>query len=72
MTQLLERAIVAVQRLPDAQQDALATLLLEEIADDEHWDEQFAQSQDKLARLAAKAREDVQAARVATVGIDEL
>jgi hypothetical protein len=63
MTQLLERAIEEARKLPSPAQDAIAALILEQIADDHAWDESFARSQDQLARLAAKAREDVTAGR---------
>lgn len=57
MTALLERAIARVQTLPAKQQDALATLLLDEIADEGLWDDAFArpESHDALARLASEA-----------------
>jgi hypothetical protein len=61
MTPLLERAIAEVRNLPESAQDAIAALILEQIADDRAWDESFARSQDQLARLAQKAREDVAA-----------
>ena len=64
MTQLLEQAIAEVQKLPGPAQDSIAALILEQIADDHAWDEAFARSQDQLARLAAKAREDIAAGRV--------
>ncbi len=64
MTQLLQRAIEEAQKLPGPAQDAIATLILEQIADDRAWDESFARSQDRLAQLAQKAREDVAAGRV--------
>jgi hypothetical protein len=64
MTQLLEHALAEVQKLPDPAQDSIAALILEQIADDHAWDEAFARSQDQLARLAAKAREDIAAGRV--------
>ncbi len=64
MTRLLENAIEEARKLPEPEQDAIAALILEQIADDRAWDEKFAGSQDLLARLAAKAREDVEAGRV--------
>ena len=64
MTQLLERAIAEVGKLPDPEHDAIAALILEQIADDRAWDEAFAGSQDQLARLADKAREDIASGRV--------
>ena len=54
MTQLLEQALTEIKKLPESEQDAIASLILEEIADDERWQESFARSQDQLARLAAK------------------
>lgn len=55
MTQLLEKAISAVAKLPAKDQDALATILLEEIASEQRWAELFMQSQDALGKLAAEA-----------------
>jgi hypothetical protein len=72
MTQLLEQAISQLSLLPEVDQDAIAALILSEIADERHWQESFANSQDQLAELAARARKDIQAGRVRDVGIDEL
>jgi hypothetical protein len=72
MTELLEKAFAEVQGLPATEQDAIAAVILDEIADDRLWDEAFARSQEQLARLAQKVRSDIQAGRVKHVGIDEL
>lgn len=72
MTQLLQRAIDAVQKLSPADQDSIASIILEEIQDEELWDGTFARSQDKLAHMAAKAREDIRAGKSRTRGIDKL
>jgi hypothetical protein len=72
MTQLLEHAMGEAQKLPDAGQDAIAAIILEEIADDRRWDDAFARSQDQLGRLANRVREDIRAGKVKNVGIDEL
>jgi len=72
MTQLLEQAMGEVQKLPDDGQDAIAAMILEEIADDRRWDDAFARSQDQLGRLANRVREDIRAGRTQDVGIDEL
>jgi hypothetical protein len=72
MTQLLQQALAEVQKLPQPEQDAIAAMILEELADERRWDDAFARSQDKLAQLAAKVREDVQAGRVRSAGMDEL
>ena len=72
MTTLLEQAISEIQKLSKAEQDAIAALILEEISDERKWDEAFARSQDQLARIAAKVREDIQTGRVKDTDIDEL
>lgn len=72
MTQLMERALEEVGKLPPTRQDAIASIILEEIQDEELWAETFARSQDKLARMAAKAREDIRAGRTRNLEIDEL
>ena len=55
MTELLEQAIAQLKALPTDKQDAIATLILEEIEDERRWDESFARSPDLLAKLAADA-----------------
>jgi len=72
MTQLLQRALDAVQKLSPADQDSIASIILEEIQDEELWEGTFARSQDKLARMAAKARDDIRAGRTRNLGFDEL
>jgi hypothetical protein len=59
MTKLLEQALGEVQKLPDVAQDAIAAIILEEIADERRWDEAFARSQAQLGRLASRVREDI-------------
>lgn len=72
MTHLLEQALNAVRELPDADQNAIAALILDELADEKRWDAAFAQSQDTLAQMAAKAGDDVASGRVCSGGFDEL
>lgn len=55
MTELLEQAIARLKTLSTDKQDAVATLILEEIEDEGRWDESFARSPDLLAKLAAEA-----------------
>lgn len=55
MTQLLEKALREVARLPAAEQDAMAAILLEELASERRWSDSFAKSQDLLAKLAEEA-----------------
>ena len=58
---LLDRAIVAIKKLPPPEQEALASELLERLNADEKWDRLMAdpRSQEALSRLAAEAREEV-------------
>jgi hypothetical protein len=72
MTQLLQQAFAAVQKLSDAEQDAIAAIILEEIADERRWDEAFARSQGPLGRLADRVRRDIRDGKVKDVGVDEL
>lgn len=59
MTRLLEAAMQKVSRLPAEEQDRIAQLVLDELDDEARWQETFARSQDKLARLAKGAREEI-------------
>ena len=72
MTELLQQALGEVRKLPASEQDAIATMILEELADERRWDEAFARSQDPLARLAEKVLQDIITGRVRKVGMDEL
>jgi hypothetical protein len=72
MTQLLEQALAELQSLPQAEQDVIAAMILEEIADERRWDAAFARSQEPLGRLAERVREDIRAGRVRDVRVDEL
>ena len=71
MTQLLEKALIAVYKLPSEKQDAIAAVIPEELEDDQRWDEAFAASQDKLAQLAQKVRADIKAGHVTKMGVDD-
>jgi hypothetical protein len=55
MTKHLAEAFAKVSKLPDDEQDALAAILLEELASERRWTEAFAKSQDVLSRLADEA-----------------
>jgi hypothetical protein len=55
MTELLQQAIAKLKTCPISEQDSIAAMILEEIEDDNRWDESFARSPDLLAKLAAEA-----------------
>jgi hypothetical protein len=55
MTKLLERAVEKMKNLPENEQDAIASIILEELEDEMRWEKAFARSQDVLAKLAQEA-----------------
>lgn len=55
MTQLLEQAMTEVQKLPERDQNVIASLIFEEMLDERKWDEAFANSQEQLSTLADEA-----------------
>ena len=69
MTQLLEKALTEIYKLPPEKQDTIAALILEELDDERRWEAAFAESQDKLAQLVLKVRADIKADRIKKMGI---
>jgi hypothetical protein len=63
MTELLEQAISHLKALPVSEQDAIASMILEELEDDQRWDKAFADSPDVLAKLAATAMSEYRAGK---------
>ncbi len=55
MTDLLEKALTEVKKLPPSEQDALAAILLQELAAEQRWTESVEKSQDALEKLAQEA-----------------
>lgn len=49
VTRLLEQALSQVEKLPASEQDALAAIVIEELASERRWAESFAKSQDVLS-----------------------
>jgi len=72
MTHQLEQAIAQLSKLSDSDQDAIAALILDELADEQRWQDSFARSQGQLALLAERARREIREGRVRDIGIDEL
>ena len=70
MTKLLEKAFEVATKLPAEQQDAVAALVLDEIALEERWDEAFSKSQDVLAALAKQALEAYAAGKSTSLNQD--
>jgi len=59
MNALLEKALAEVARLPEEEQEAIAALILDEIAAERGWDQRFAKTQDQLGALVRSARAEV-------------
>ncbi len=55
MTLLLEKAFTEAQKLEAQDQDALASIILEEMLAERKWDQAFARTQEQLAALADEA-----------------
>ncbi len=55
MTDLLEKALGEVKKLSPSEQDAVAAILLQELAAERRWSDSFAKSQDALEKLAQEA-----------------
>ncbi len=55
MTELLEKAFAEAAKLPDADQEALAAWILEELGSDRRWQETLGNTAEALARLADEA-----------------
>jgi hypothetical protein len=63
MTELLEAAIAKLKTLPTDEQNTIATLILEELEEEQRWDDSFARSPDLLAKLAAEAMTEYRAGK---------
>lgn len=63
MTRLLEKAFHEASKLPTEAQDALARLLLDDLASEEAWDSAFDSGLDQLAALADEALEENRAGK---------
>jgi len=58
MTELMERLIDRLKRLPEEEQDKYAAAYLEELNDDQRWDTLFAETTDaQWKQMASEARE---------------
>ena len=72
MTDLLEKAIAQLKTLPTTKQDAIATLILEEITDEAQWEASFAKSPDVLAKLATAAMAEYHAGKTEELDLEKL
>lgn len=72
MTKALDAVMARLSKLPADEQDRIAQWLADELVDEAHWDQQFAGSQDRLAKLADEALADHAAGRTTDLDPDSM
>ena len=72
MTELMQKVLVEINKLPEQEQDVFAAWILEELASETRWAELFASSQDLLSELADEALAEHGAGKTLPLNIDEL
>jgi hypothetical protein len=70
MATLLEKALEKVGSLPPDEQEAIASQILADLADEEAWKKRFAEKRDIIRRMAREALEED--ARGETFPLDSL
>ena len=63
MTHALMSAVAQAEKLPPAEQDVLAAILIEEIESEQRWSQSFARSEHMLEALAAEALAEFKAGK---------
>ena len=58
MSALLEKALEKVGALPPDEQDAIASQILADLADEEAWKKRFAEKRDVIRRMAQEALDE--------------
>ncbi len=71
MTQLLEKAFAKASELSEQNQNAIAEIVLAELASEERWNDLFAKSQDLLAELAQEALAEHRAGKTQPLECDD-
>lgn len=72
MTQLMEKALSEIRKLPEEEQDALAAWILEELEAERKWNASLSQSEDLLVQLADEALKEHRAGKTKALDLDEL
>lgn len=72
MTDLLQKAFTEASKLPEAEQEALATWILQDLASERRWEGAYAESVDSLAQLADEALAEHRARRTRALDPDRL
>jgi hypothetical protein len=72
MTELLEKAVAEMKQLPEAEQDAIAALILSELESEERWNQAFFRSPDALSALAQEALAEFRAGKTVPLDVETL
>ena len=72
MTELLRKAFEEASKLPPREQDALASVLLEELRGEQLWETTLEETHEKLASLADAALAEHRAGRTQPLDPEEL
>ncbi|MGK7883080.1 MAG: hypothetical protein AB4057_00450 [Crocosphaera sp.] len=73
MTELLEKVITELKKLPPDQQDAIASRWMDELKDEFQWQETLEQPQSSfLDELAKKALNESSQGKTKKIGFDEI
>ena len=70
MTHLLEKAVTTASALPEAEQDAVASVILSELEAEQRWGQLFQSSQDVLGLMAREALEEYRAGETAPLDLE--
>ncbi len=71
MTELLKKAFSEASKLPEKDQDAIAEIILAELASEERWNNLFSKSQDLLAELAEEALAEHRVGKTKSIECDD-
>lgn len=72
MTHMLEQALSKLNELPEERQNAIASLILDEIKDETCWEESFTRSQKELKSLANEAMKEHEEGNTEKFDLDSL
>ena len=70
MTLLLEKAVTTASALPEAEQDAVASVILSELEAEQRWGQLFQSSPDVLGLMASEALEEYRAGETAPLDLE--
>ncbi len=72
MTKLMSKVLAKIAKLPERDQDALASWILDELKSEERWAKLFEKSQDLLGKMADEALQEHQEGKTKPLNPDEI